>query len=116
MAALHNDLRRPEAAGWLLRARPLLPLQPPSKRSIGFLDKVDPEAAQRARYRYACFEHFGEDTQAYGYAAEFGLTRSCEDQAVQQLVDLQRRAADLAAATARLPRTSSSTPSRTPAW
>jgi erythromycin esterase-like protein len=60
---------------------------------IGFLDRVDPEAAKRARYRYACFEDFGEDTQAYGYAAEFGLTQSCEDQAVQQLLELRERAA-----------------------
>ena len=58
---------------------------------IGFLDVVDPEAASRARYRYGCFGDFGEDTQAYGYAAEFGLTASCEDQVVQQLRDLQQR-------------------------
>jgi erythromycin esterase-like protein len=58
---------------------------------IGFLEQVDPEAARRARYRYGCFEDFGEDTQAYGYAAEFGLTESCEDQALQQLVELQRQ-------------------------
>jgi erythromycin esterase-like protein len=63
---------------------------------IGFLEQVDPEAARRARYRYGCFEDYGEDSQAYGYAAEFGLSRSCEDQAVQQLLELQRRAADLA--------------------
>jgi len=62
---------------------------------IGFLERVDPEAARRARYRYGCFEDFGEDTQAYGYAAEFGLARSCEDQAVQQLLELQRRAGAL---------------------
>lgn len=63
---------------------------------IRFLEKVDPGAAARARYRYSCFDAFGEDTQAYGYAAEFGVSRSCEDQAVQQLVELQRRAAELA--------------------
>jgi erythromycin esterase-like protein len=60
---------------------------------IGFLDQVDPEAAKRARYRYGCFEDFGEDTQAYGYAAEFGLTQSCEDQAIQQLRELREQAA-----------------------
>jgi erythromycin esterase-like protein len=59
---------------------------------IGFLEQVDPEAAQRARYRYGCFEDFGEDTQAYGYAAEFGLSQSCEDQALQQLREVQRQA------------------------
>ena len=63
---------------------------------IRFLEQADPEAAARARYRYGCFDAFAEDTQAYGYAAEFGITRSCEDQAVQQLIELQRRAAQLA--------------------
>jgi erythromycin esterase-like protein len=50
----------------------------------------------RARYRYGCFEDFGEDTQAYGYAANFGLSRSCEDDVVAQLLDLRRRATDYA--------------------
>jgi erythromycin esterase-like protein len=63
---------------------------------IRFLEKVDPEAAARARYRYSCFDAFGEDTQAYGYAAEFGVSRSCEDQAVQQLLEVQRGRAGLA--------------------
>ena len=45
---------------------------------LDFLDRADSEAPHRARRRYACFDHFGEDTQAYGYAAEFGLTPSCE--------------------------------------
>jgi erythromycin esterase-like protein len=63
---------------------------------IQILEKVDPQAAARARYRYSCFDAFGEDSQAYGYAAEFGVDRSCEDQAVQQLLELQRRAVELA--------------------
>src|SRR5215468_3981064 len=63
---------------------------------LGYLDKVDPEAAQRARYRYGCLEHFGEDTQAYGYAASIGLSKSCEDAVVSQLTELQRRAAEYA--------------------
>src|SRR5437660_7248097 len=52
---------------------------------LGYLDKIDPAAAKRARYRYSCFEHFAEDTQAYGYAANFGLTESCEREVIQQL-------------------------------
>ena len=62
---------------------------------LDFLDKVDPESARRARHRYACFENFGEDTQAYGYAASFGLGKSCEDEAISQWMDMRRRAADL---------------------
>jgi erythromycin esterase-like protein len=70
---------------------------------IGFLEQVDPEAARRARYRYGCFEDFGEDSQAYGYAAEFGLGQSCEDQALQQLLELQRQAADLSNRDGKIP-------------
>src|SRR5207302_4435460 len=42
------------------------------------------------------FEHFGEDTQAYGYAATFGLSKSCQEEAIGQLVEMRRRSADLA--------------------
>jgi len=63
---------------------------------LNYLDKVDPEGAQRARHRYACFEHFGEDPQEYGYAAGLGLSHTCESEVISQLVDLQRRAADYA--------------------
>jgi erythromycin esterase-like protein len=63
---------------------------------LTYLRKVDPAAAERARYRYGCFEDFGEDTQAYGYAASAGLSSSCEDEVVTQLVDLRRRASDYA--------------------
>jgi erythromycin esterase-like protein len=63
---------------------------------LGYLTKVDPEAARRARYRYSCFEHFAEDTQAYGYAASFGLSESCEREVIEQLIELRRQAADYA--------------------
>jgi erythromycin esterase-like protein len=61
---------------------------------LGYLNKIDPAAAQRARYRYSCFEHFAEDTQAYGYAANFGLSESCEREVIEQLIELRRQAAD----------------------
>lgn len=56
---------------------------------LRYLDRVDPSAAQRARYRYSCFEHFGEDAQTYGYASSFGLSADCERAVVWQLLDLQ---------------------------
>ncbi len=59
---------------------------------LGYLEKVDPEAAARARYRYSCFDHVGEDPQAYGYAASFGMSPSCEEAVTQQLGELRRRA------------------------
>jgi erythromycin esterase-like protein len=63
---------------------------------LAYLDRVDPEAARRARDRYACFDHFGDDAQQYGYATAFGAAEPCEDEAVQQLVELQQRAGELA--------------------
>jgi erythromycin esterase-like protein len=60
---------------------------------LEYLERIDPPAAKRARYRYGCFDHFGEDTQAYGYVASFDLERSCRDEVVTQLVELRRRAA-----------------------
>lgn len=63
---------------------------------LAYLDKIDPDAAARARRRYACFENFEKDSQAYGYSASAGMTETCEEEAVRELVDLQRRAADYA--------------------
>lgn len=59
---------------------------------LEYLDRIDPEAARRARYRYSCFEQYGEDTQAYGYAASFDMEKNCEDEVVRQLVELERSA------------------------
>src|SRR5919109_369925 len=69
---------------------------------LEYLDKVDPDGAQRARARYACFDHFGEDSKAYGYAATAGLAPSCEDEVVTQLIELRQRAADYASRDGRI--------------
>ncbi|AFM16303.1 erythromycin esterase-like enzyme [Mycolicibacterium chubuense NBB4] len=64
---------------------------------VGYLENVDPVAADRARRRYACFDHTSaDDGQAYGFAAAFGAGLSCEAQAVEQLVELQRSALEYA--------------------
>jgi erythromycin esterase-like protein len=89
----HNDrIGPPERIGFF--GLDLYSLHSSMQAVLGYLDKTDPEAAGRARHRYACFEDFGEDVQRYGYSASFDLTRSCEDEVVQQLIDLRRRAAD----------------------
>ena len=56
----------------------LYSLSPSIEAVIAYLDKVDPEAAQRARDRYACFDHFAGDSHAYGYAVSAGIVESCE--------------------------------------
>ncbi len=92
----HNDRLPPDGPKVGFYGMDLYSLGASIEAVVGYLEKVDPEAAQRARARYGCFEHFGEDPQAYGYAATVGVTESCEDEAVAQLVELQRRAAELA--------------------
>src|SRR5438105_13439819 len=92
----YNDSLRPGTRKAGFYGLDLYSLYTSMRAVLEYLDKVDPEAARRARYRYSCFEHFGEDTQAYVYAANFGLSKSCEDEVVTQLVEMQRRAAELA--------------------
>ena len=60
---------------------------------VAYLERIDPDAAERARARYACFDHFAGDTHAYGYAVSAGIFDSCEDAVVSQLAELRRQAA-----------------------
>ncbi|HEY3079811.1 MAG TPA: erythromycin esterase family protein [Chloroflexota bacterium] len=92
----HNDQQRRPAAKAGFYGLDLYSLYTSIESVVSYLDKVDPEAARRARARYACLEEFGEDSQAYGRAAAFGAAEPCEDEVVAQLVELQRRAAERA--------------------
>ena len=86
----HND-GRPAASKVGFYGLDLYSLHASMEAVLGYLDRIDPESARRARSRYACFDHYGEDTQSYGYAAGFGLTKTCEDEVVAQLQDMHRR-------------------------
>ncbi len=57
---------------------------------IKYLEKKDIKAATRAKQRYACFNPFKEELQSYGYAAMFGLTKSCEDEVIEQLMEFSQ--------------------------
>jgi erythromycin esterase-like protein len=92
----HNDLQRADAGKAGFYGLDLYSLYRSIEVVLAYLDKVDPEAARRARYRYSCFEDFGEDAQQYGYAASFGLSESCEREAIEQLVELQRTVGEYA--------------------
>src|SRR6267378_5965057 len=92
----HNDLQRTYDGKAGFYGLDLYSLYRSIEVVLAYLDKVDPEAARRARYRYSCFEDFDEDSQQYGYATSFGLSASCEREAIEQLVELQRTAAEYA--------------------
>jgi erythromycin esterase-like protein len=61
---------------------------------LRYLEQVDPVAANETRRRYACFDHYGQDSQHYGYAAGVGLSESCQQGVNAALQDLQQRAFD----------------------
>src|SRR4051812_17622784 len=88
----HNDHAPPDAKVGFY-GLDLYSLYGSIRSVLAYLDKVDPEAAGRARYRYGCFEDFGEDSQTYGYAASFDLAASCEREVIEQLTELQGHAA-----------------------
>jgi erythromycin esterase-like protein/predicted phosphoribosyltransferase len=66
------------------------------KAVLRYLEKVDPAAAEAARRRYSCFDHFGPDPQAYGFIAGNEVEKSCQDAVVAQLVVLLKRRAGAA--------------------
>lgn len=92
----HNDDLAPHAAKVGFYGLDLYSLHSSIAAVLDYLDRIDPDAAQRARARYACFDHFGSDEQAYGYATGLGIAKSCEEEVVSQLVELHRRAAEYA--------------------
>lgn len=61
---------------------------------VRYLEGVDPVAAEETRRRYACFDHYDQDSQHYGYAASVGLSESCQKGVNAALQDLQQRAFD----------------------
>jgi erythromycin esterase-like protein len=61
---------------------------------VRYLEEVDPVAAEETRRRYACFDHYDQDSQHYGYAASVGLSESCQKGVHAALQDLQQRAFD----------------------
>lgn len=92
----HNDDLAPHATTVGFYGLDLYSLHTSIAAVLDYLERIDPEAAQRARARYACFDHFGKDEQAYGYATALGIAESCEEEVVTQLVEMHRRAAEYA--------------------
>ncbi len=90
----HNDSLPPDRPKAGFFGLDLYSLYSSIKTVLDYLGKVDPAAAERARFRYSCFDHFGENTEAYGYAVGFELDESCEKVVIEQLTDLQKSALD----------------------
>jgi erythromycin esterase-like protein/predicted phosphoribosyltransferase len=96
-----ND-RRPAAERAGFYGLDLYSLHASMRAVIAFLDQVDPAAAAQARSRYACFDRFGDEMQAYARSAAFGWEPGCEREVLSQLTDLRRQAAEYARRDGRL--------------
>jgi erythromycin esterase-like protein/predicted phosphoribosyltransferase len=92
----YNDALPPGAVKVGFYGLDLYSLHTSMKAVLRYLERVDPEAAKQARERYSCFDHFGKDTQAYGLMTRLNLSKSCEEEVVSQLIELQRRGPDYA--------------------
>lgn len=89
----HNDGLSPGAPRAGFYGLDLYSLFDSMRAIVRYLEGVDPAAAGRARERYGCFDHFKQSSQRYGYATAFGMSESCEDEVVAQLVEIRQRAA-----------------------
>lgn len=57
---------------------------------IQYLQQVDPEAADEARQRYACFDHVGEGGRSYAYGLRFGSRSACSEEVMDQVLALRQ--------------------------
>lgn len=57
---------------------------------VNYLESVNPEAAHRARQRYACFDIHESEGQRYGHSVVVNLAASCEDEVLAQLMELRK--------------------------
>jgi erythromycin esterase-like protein len=99
----HNDTQPPDRRVGFYGID-LYSLRVSMEAVLTYLAKVDPAGAARARQRYGCFDQFQEEPQAYGYATEFGLSPTCEREAIAALVELQRKRAEYASRDGRVAR------------
>lgn len=84
-----NDSRPPERrAGFY--GLDVYSLHASMSEVVRYLQSVDPQAAQQASERFACFDPFEEDTQQYALSAHY-MNHTCEDEVVATLLDLRRR-------------------------
>ena len=81
-AATAREFRDRSEAGRLLNGLDLYSLHASMAAVVEYLERLDPDAAQRARERYACFDQFGRDPQVYACEAGIAGAEPCEQQAV----------------------------------
>ncbi|HEX8820181.1 MAG TPA: erythromycin esterase family protein [Archangium sp.] len=87
----HNAAQGPDGIQAGFYGLDLYSLHASMREVVRYLEARDPEAAQRARTRYACFDRFGSDPQSYGHATAYGFEDPCEAEVIETLLELRRR-------------------------
>ena len=59
---------------------------------IKYLLENDPNAVKRSIARYSCFDHHNKEAHNYGEAVNYELRENCREEAIAQLVELEKRA------------------------
>lgn len=58
---------------------------------VHYLKQIDPTIAQRAKKRFACFDHFQKNAQLYGYLCTYSSKiKDCKNEVIDQLIDIIR--------------------------
>jgi erythromycin esterase-like protein len=87
----HNAAQGPAGVQAGFYGLDLYSLHASMREVVRYLETRDPEAAEQARARYACFDRFGSEPQAYGHATAYGFEDPCEAEVIQQLIELRQR-------------------------
>lgn len=60
---------------------------------LDYLRRADRSIHAKTRARYACFDQYSGDTDAYGWMAALGVSRRCNEEVLATLVELRQHAA-----------------------
>jgi erythromycin esterase-like protein len=87
----HNvDIRENEVGMYGLD---LYSLQSSMDAVIEYLEKVDPDLAEKAKKNYACFDSM--DSKQYGRKAGLGMSKTCEKEVINVLQEMLKKQATL---------------------
>lgn len=87
----HNMSKRSEQSMTGFYGLDLYSLRASMEAVISYLETADPQAAAGARHRYSCFDDFESEGRRYGHAITMNISAACENEVIEQLLDLRNR-------------------------
>lgn len=84
------NLKRPETKQISLYGLDLYSMHSSIEAVVAYLEKIDSDAAQRAKKRYACFYQYGSDDDSYSQAMGY-VKENCKNEVVAELIELQSK-------------------------